>query len=285
MQQWHPFAFRYLVLAAPWIAIVAAWGIEKLGPIPRVIGWTLALAASFNVGWHITTRTHQAGWTAAVHPERSFGFAVMQSWRGWSQQLDQPTKPFTIALTDERPITAFYRQDPARDVFFLPNAGQEARTAEELVRDQTGWVIVSALRFIGREGNVAAKTWLQNGEEGRRGSIAAYRRLAPNENPQPVLYRRVGVQRDAEFRYDLLVKTWNAETVRLRLINSAPTARDYTLVTPLGRSEGRLGAGASAQIETKLGPNAVTQVAILFRAAPEVDPAAEPRPAVELITP
>jgi len=34
LHQWHPFAFRYYVLAAPWIAIVAAWGIEQ-----AVAGW------------------------------------------------------------------------------------------------------------------------------------------------------------------------------------------------------------------------------------------------------
>jgi len=61
MQQWHPFGFRYLVLAAPWVAVVSAWALEQLPGRARLAAWVIAIAAALNVGWHVTTRVHQAG--------------------------------------------------------------------------------------------------------------------------------------------------------------------------------------------------------------------------------
>jgi hypothetical protein len=54
MQQWHQFGFRYFVLVAPWVAVVAAWGLEQLPGRARWVGWAVALLAAVGVAWEVT---------------------------------------------------------------------------------------------------------------------------------------------------------------------------------------------------------------------------------------
>jgi hypothetical protein len=282
MQQWHPYAFRYFVLVAPWVAIVAAWGIEQLGRPWRLGLWTLALAAALDVGWHVTTDTHQAGWKTVSRPERSREFFVASAWRKWSRQLDHFNAPFALALPEERPLAAFYRQWPRREVVFKPDPPDNTDNAEDFVRGATGWVIVPATRFLGREGRVAASVCLFEGDESNVFSLVAYRTLAAGERSQPIIYRQRGVATGKSVTYDLLVKPVPGETIRLALANPAKSARGYVWSTPLTQNKGRLAAGERIVVEMPLPVDAVGEIKIVF-APTEGQEIAAGLPTVEIV--
>lgn len=264
MQQWHPFGFRYFVLVAPWVAIVAAWGIEQLGRPWRLGLWTLVMAAALDVGWYVTTRTHQAGWLSVAQPERSLGYFVATGWREWSRHLDHAGEPFRLALPEERPLTAFYRQWPRREVVFKADPGDHRATAEDFVRGETGWVIVPATRFLGREGRVAASVWLFDGDETNAYSLVAYRTLAAGENPRPIFYRQRRERTGNSVVYDLLVKPVDGEAIHLAFVNPTRSARGYLWSTPLAQNKGRLAAGERIVVEMPLPVDAVGEVKIVF---------------------
>ncbi len=263
MHQWHPFAFRYLALAAPWIAIVGAWGLEQLPTHARRVAWALVLLATVDVAAHIVSRTHQSGWRAVVQPERSRGVFVTRSWRTWSEQLDGP---LSIALPGERPIAAFYRQAQARRVDFVPGAGASVATAETLARTLPGWVVVPAGRFLGSEGRVAARTWLFEGREESPFSVAAYRSLRPGETPATVLYRHRREQRGPEVSHELLVRTWTTVPVVFSLRNRDAFEWEFSVVTPAGRSAGVMAPNAVTSLSIPLPVDAVAEVRLTFRA-------------------
>ncbi len=280
MQQWHQYAFRYLVLASPWVALVSAWGIEQLGPSWRRAIWLLAGFATLDVGWHVTMHTHQAGWKSVVSPERSLSYFVAQGWRDWSQQLDHPEAPLLLALSQERPIGAFYRQSPARPVEFMAEPESGAATAEAILHSRPGWLIVTAGRLLGREGRVAASVWLFKDDENNPVSLAAYRLLMPGEKPTPIVYRQKRAITAGVLTYDLLVKTTERPAVRLLLTNPGPTERGYAWSTPLTRVRGRLAAGTRVLLELPMPADAVGEILVVF------DPAGaaavnDPAPTVE----
>jgi hypothetical protein len=278
LQQWHPFAFRYLVLTAPWLAIVAAWGIEQLGPRLRMVVWALALAATVNIGWVITTDTHQAGWRTIVQPQRSLGFFATQQWREWSEHLDHPEAGLFVATPEDRPLAAFYRQEPPRHVTLEPVPDLAATTAEAFVRNRPGWTIVAATDFIGHEGRVMASTWLFAGNSESPYSVAAYRALRTGEKPLPVVYRHRITESNAMV-HDLLVKTWDASPLHLTLVNPGGVPRDYHIVTPAGHRDGQLAAHTTAIVELQVPPDAVNELNVSFPIERE---AAEPAPTVTL---
>ncbi len=265
MQQWHPFGFRYFVLVAPWIAVVSAWGLEQLPRHLRWIGWAGALVAAGDVGWAVTTHTPQAGWLSFRDPERVTGNFVSQAWREWSQQLEPADSPLVVALPEERPVTGFHRQSPARWITLQRPPGARFATAEEFSRATPGWSIVPATRFLGREGRVAAKVWLFQGDERHPFSLAAYRELRPAEKPTPIVYRHLSTRRDTAIDHHLLVKSWQPEFVRLALDNPGPAAVTYEVVTPLRRETGQLTAGTSAVIAAALPANVVAELHVIFR--------------------
>lgn len=279
MQQWHPFAFRYLVLAAPWVAVVSAWALEQLPGRARWMGWAIAIAAALNVGWHVTTRVHQAGWRSVMEPARSEGSFVAQAWRAWSEGLDHETAPLGIALTEERPLSAFYRQRVSRRVEFVADRGADV-SAEELVGTFPGWVVVPATRFIGREGRVAGSTWLFAGDERSPFSVAAYRRLNPGEKPQPLLYRNLVRRERGGWEHDLLVKTWSDEPVRFSLQNRGEATWRFVMLTASGAARGEVAANTDTAVAVALAGNEVSQVR--FRLEPVGQAAGEVPPVLTL---
>lgn len=264
MQQWHPFGFRYFVLVAPWIAVVAAWGIEQLVAPWRLAAWVLATAAALDVGWHVTVRTHQAGWQSVVRPERYAGYLAEQGWREWSGRLDRADEPLRLALPEERPIAAFYRQWPRRPVAFKASLGEGAVTAEEFVQGGRGWVIVPASRFLGREGRVAASIWLFDGDESSAYSVAAYRTLDAGEKQQPMFYRWRRTTAGGTVAYDLLARAGGEAAVRLVLGNPSAQARGFSWASPLARASGTLAAGGRAVVSVPVPADAVAQVTVSF---------------------
>ncbi|HVS51769.1 MAG TPA: glycosyltransferase family 39 protein [Opitutaceae bacterium] len=274
IQQWHGYGFRFLVLAAPWMAVVGAWGVEQLRRGWRVASWSLALAASASTAWFVLGHTHQIGWRAIVQPERSLGYFVFENWRAWSRTLAPETEPLRVALPMNVPLAAFYRQPNARALALAPEP--VAPTAEAATPADGGWLVVTASRFVGREGDVAARAWLFRGDETSPFSVVAYRRRRAGEKSAPLFYRNIVTAAGGETTFDLWVKTWTAEPTRFRLINPAPTRRAYVLFTPLGRSEGSIDAGASVALVLPLPENSVSAMKLVV-GAPADPAAAAPR--------
>jgi len=264
MEQWHPFAFRYYNLVAPWIAIVAAWGIEQLGRRSRLVVWIVTAASALDIGWHVTTHTHQGGWAAVVQPEHSYEYFDAMQWREWSRHLDHVEEPLLLSLPEYRPIAAFYRQWPQREVGFKADPGNGLATAEEFVHGEKGWVIVPATRFLGQEGHVASSVCLFEGNEKSIFSLAAYRTLEAGEKPKPIIYRQQHTETEKSVSYDLLVKTGGDHAILLALANPGKTACRYTWTSPLALNNGILAAGDRIVIETPMPADAVGEVQILF---------------------
>jgi hypothetical protein len=264
MQQWHPFAFRYYNLVAPWIAIVSAWGIEQLGWRSRLAVWTVVAASALDIDWHVTAHTPQGGWATVVQPERSDEYFVALQWREWSHRLDHVEEPFLLSLPAFRPIAAFYRQWPRREVGFKSDPGNGTATAEEFVRGEKGWIIVPATRFLGLEGHVASSVYLFEGNEKSIFSLAAYRTLDAGEKPKPIIYRQRLTETEKSVIYDLLVKTGGGNAIRLAFANPGKSACRYSWTSPLALNNGVLAAGDRMVIEMPMPADAVGEVQICF---------------------
>lgn len=281
MHQWHPYAARYLVLAAPWIAIVAAWGIEQLPPVLRRVAWSFAVLAAADVAWHITTQTHQSGWRSVVSPQLYREGFVARKWREWSEQLDGP---IVLALPSGRPMAAFYRQRVPRVVSLVADADRSADSAATLAGDQAGWIIVPVARFMGREGSVVGRTWLFEGDPASPFSLAAYRRPREGEAIPAMLYRNQRERGGTDVVCELLVRAGATNPVRLRFGNPAGAARAFGVETPLGRTTGTLAGESTGEIEIMLPPDAVAPVRVIFGPAKDERPS-DPLPMVQLVGP
>ena len=264
MQQWHPYAFRYFVLVAPWVAIVAAWGIEQLGGRWRLAVWSLVTVGTLNVGWYETFHAYETGWESIVRPERLVGYSAAVAWREWSRRLDHAGDPFMLALPEERPLAAFYRQWPRRQVVFKSDPGKSVVTAEDLVRGEKGWLIVPAARFLGREGHVVAKIILGDGDETNPFSLAAYRMPDAGEMPNPIVYRRRRITDGKSVTIDLLVRTVSDEKIHLALANPAKRACRYAWSTQLGQNTGVLVAGGRIDIEMPWPTDGIGEARVAF---------------------
>ncbi|HEY1793236.1 MAG TPA: hypothetical protein VGG34_09980 [Opitutaceae bacterium] len=241
MQQWHPYAFRYFVPAAPWIAVVSGWGIERLGAPLRTAVWALVLTAAACVGWRITFHTYQAGWLAATDPDHSLTHFVASQWARWSEGLEPESAPLSICMPEDSAISAFYRQPSARGVSFVPDAGAQSSTAEDFVRAKAGWVIVPAALFMGREGRVMGSAWLFGGDPSSRYSVAAFRRLGPGEAPEAMLYGDVSQAGAGQGRalHRVRIRSWDRRPVLLKFDNPQAGPVAYTLFSAKGGVLGR----------------------------------------------
>ena len=267
IQQWQGYGFRFYVLAAPWMAVVGVWAMAQLGRGWRIaVGGAVAVAA-MSSAWFVLMNTHQIGWRAIVHPARSRGYFVYQNWRDWSQSLPAGPRALTVALPVNLPLAAFFRQPEGRRVVLAPEPPATIATASEFVSPDYSWSVVPAARFLGREGDVAVRTWLFKGEETSPFSLAAYRRLRPGETAAPVLYRHRVTADAREVAHDLLVKTGGAPAVRFSLRNPSQTLRTFLVLTPLGRSGGQVAAGTSVIVEVALTVATVSEVRIVFTPA------------------
>jgi hypothetical protein len=265
MQQWHPYAFRYFVLVAPWVAVVAAWGIGQLEQPWRQLLWWVATACALSVAWQVTGRVSQGGWKTVARPERSLEYFVSHGWRTWSQHFDHPAAPFRLALPEERPIAAFYRQWPPRRVAYKSDPDNAVSTAEDFVRGEPGWAIVPAERFIGREGQVAGKTWLFNGDAGNVYSLAAFRTLDPGEEAPAIVYRQQRIVDASAVTYELLVKPAKGQKLSLALANPGATCA-YAWYSPSAKGNGTLRAGEKLVLGLSLPDDTVDEARIVFSA-------------------
>ena len=279
MQQWHPFGFRYFVLMAPWLAVVAAWGIERQRRGVRVFLWGIAAWTIGSVLWIQNTQTAQTGWLAAAEPERTRPYHVYRGWRDWAEALPAERGGLTVALTEIRPLAAFYRGDRPRPVVLAPSPAARYRTAADFSRASGGgWVIVPATRFLGNEGAVQARVWLDGGDEAGVFSLAAYRLLPPGAAPAPIFYRWRRARGATGVSHSLLVKTWPGTMVRLGLHNPGSAGWRYECLTPSGRQAGLLAAAGRTELTLDLGDEAVSEVIVRFV---PLEAGAVPEPEIE----
>jgi hypothetical protein len=232
MQQWHPYAFRYFTLASPWLAVMAVWGMQQLPAAPKSVAWTFGLGSALLVAVHMLVYTHQAGWPAVIRPEASRPAYVAAEWRRWVLMLDQAGAPLRPSLPFNRPLAALYRNGSGRKVHPLGADAATGTTAEKILADHgSGWLVVPAARFLGQEGAVAGRVWLDQGDPESPFSVAAYRRLVSGEFERPMVYRQVVRWEDGRLYHDLLVRPGANGEVSLLL--ASPTGFRHTIVTPL----------------------------------------------------
>lgn len=262
--RWHPYGFRYYVLVAPWMAVVAAWWMQALPRPPRRIAWALFLLAAAGVCWTVSTTTPQAGWLAATLPEHSGGYFVFARWREWAEGLDEAGEPLRPSLAYNQPVAAFYRLPSGRTVRpeIMPDPGRGS--AEALMKGRSGWLIVPATLFMGREGDVMGRTWLAAGEASGPFSIAAYRSLRPGEAPRPVVYRNRRTTGEHSAFHELLVRAWLDAPLRLEVRNAGDTACRFEVASPSAVEHGELAAGAAADISIATAKGAIGQIKVRF---------------------
>lgn len=177
--QWHPYSFRFWTLVAPWMAVVAAWWLESLPRPARLAGWGFVGVCTVSVFWSSTTGTYQAGWPAVRQPQHGLSYTVFSQVRQWTRTLGPASAPLRVALPVNQPLAAFLRIDDVRRIE-LRRLSQQPPTAEQAVQDLSGWLVVPARHFAGREGRVEKHSWFFFGDENSPFSLAAYHRMSPD---------------------------------------------------------------------------------------------------------
>jgi hypothetical protein len=254
--QWHHWAFRFMVLAAPWAGVMGAW---TLGALPRklqVAAWAVVLVSSLQVFAMVQWQTGQSGWMAAMQPGRSASYFFFNHWRTWAGRLDDAREPLRLAFPINRAVAAFYRLDPARHVTMERLSALKGDTAEEATAMAPGWLVVPLDHFLGREGRVM----------GRVGPVdaIAFRQLRPGEQPRPLLYTNKLVEHGGGWRRELMMRTWPAVPVRLELFNPAPGEIRFTVRTPTGQLTDMLPAGARRTWEIPVPADVLSIVTVDF---------------------
>ena len=273
--QWHAYGFRFHVLAAPWLAVLGAWAIEGAGRRGRLALWASVVAIGAATGAHVMLRTHQSGWRAVAAPERSRGFFVFANWRDWTRALGGERAALRVALPANLPVAAFFRVPGVRAEWAREPAAAAA-AAESAVPADGGWLVVPAGLFAGREGRVAARTWLFRGDEGSAFSLAAYRRLRPGEEPAAAVYRHRVDGPETERRHALLVRAWPARGATLAIRNPDTAPWTWTVAAPGGVRSGRVAAGATVESALAVPADALAEVVVTLAPAGPAPTGAEP---------
>jgi hypothetical protein len=220
----------------------------------KVAVWPILLVSALDVFLNVQVRANQAAWQAITQPARAAAHYHYLNWRFWAGRLDRADEPLRLAFPIDRPLAAFYRANPPRRIVLESLAGLQAETAEAAVAGASGWLVVPLEYFMGREGRVL----------GRIGplEVAAYRALAPGEQPVPLLYRFKARKMGENHRDELLVRTWVDVPVRFRLTNPASTPCAFVLQSSGGMVNGVVPAGGNLTVEAPMPPDVVEWVTV-----------------------
>ena len=244
--QWHPWAFRFVVLAAPWMGVVGAWGVSRLARKVQLILWVVIATSSLQV--FTTVEAHLWKISPAISkPNTGFPLVLYRSWREWAGQLGQPGQPLKLAFPINYTEGSFYRLRDVRPVTLERFSLLETKTAEEAINGSKGWLVVPAYAFEGREGRVAGKTFLLYGDENSVYSVAAYRALAPGEKPPPILYHDSESAIADGIRHLLRIKSWDP-TVTLRVQNPSNAIWRFAVSAGRAKNQGQLLAGEEVEL-------------------------------------
>jgi len=254
--QWHFWEFRFLVIAAPWMAVVGAWAVGRWPRMLRVAAWTVLVAAAAEIFFGVQARTSQAAWQAVERPMRSASFYNYNHWRAWVARLDQPQEALRAAFPINNPLAAFFRHERPRHVTIESFARLPGATAEDALGGFTGWLVVPLEHFMGREGRVMGRTGLFN--------LAAYRRLQPGETPRPLVYTNQPLAADGVWRHELVLRTWSDAPVRLELTNPGGEARQFGVISPTDRRAGEIPAGGRLILEVAVPSDVLAVVTVDF---------------------
>ncbi len=252
--QWHHWAFRFMVLAAPWMAVAGAWAVAGLPRIARLVTWTVVLLSAADVFFNVQARANQAAWQAVTQPARAAPYYQYLNWRLWAGRFDRPAEPLRLALPIDRPLAAFHRIDPPRRITIESLSDLKAGTAEAAVAAAPGWLVVPLERFMGSEGRVL----------GRIGpfEVAAYRALQPGERPQPLLYRFNARLLGPKCRDELLLRSWADTPVRLEFTNPDQSPCTFELRSPTTTVNGTVPARGRLVVDVPVPPDVLSGVTI-----------------------
>ncbi len=254
--QWHHWAFRFMVVAAPWVAVTGAWGLGVLPRKLRVAAWVVVLVSAAEVFVMVQARAGQAAWPALTQPGRSASYFYYRNWRTWAGQLDQPDAPLRLAFPIDHALASFFRLDPPRALVIERLSDIRDLTAEAAVGSAPGWLVVPLEQFMGREGRVMGRTGLFN--------LAAYRKLQPGEKPQPLLYGYRARKLGEMLRDELLLRAWADAPVRLEFFNPRSTACRFELRTPTATLTQEVPAGERRVLEVPLRADIAAWVTIEY---------------------
>ncbi len=267
--QWHHWGFRFMVLVAPWMGVVGAWGVSRLARRLQVAVWAVVVISALQVFVVVQWRPGQVAWQAMTNPDRFMPYYIYHRWREWAATLEPAGSPLIVALPINRPLAAFYRQREERKVQLARELDDRIGTAEKFLQDKPGWIIVPATRFMGAEGLVQGRAFRFLQQDGRSPySLAAYRRLLPGEEPEPMLYRSLRTARPAGAMDDLLVRSWTG-TAHLRLRNSSGAGWKFSITAPGDKQAGMLAPNEMREVALHLPAERVTQVIVDFSAPDE----------------
>jgi len=260
--QWHPWAFRYTLLVAPWVVIVAVWLIERAPRGLRVTVWAAALASGGIILTEATFFSDQLGWQAWQVPLHNG--ALAQGWRQWARNLAADTPVLRIAQPGDRPLAWFFRIDDGVSVRLESRSALPATNAEEALAGAPGWLVVPAKMFAGQEGRVLARTWLHQGDAADDLSLAAYRALRPGEVSSPVFYRKITRPLQGGVTWDLQVRSWQ-DSVRLELANPWESPWEYVVHAGGGEIRGVLPAHGDVFVDAPVPSDRVAGLTVDFR--------------------
>ncbi|HEY4246275.1 MAG TPA: hypothetical protein VGM64_05425 [Lacunisphaera sp.] len=261
--QWHQWAFRFMVLIAPWMAVVGAWGVSRLPRKIQLGFWAVIVTSQLQVFATIQCLTNQDAWQSLTRPDRALGHFVYSHWRQWAYQLDDADEPLRLAFPINHLVSAFYRMSPARRVDLEKFSELNAVTAEKAVGTKDGWLLVPINRFKGREGRVYGRTWLFNGESDVLYGVAAFRKLSATESPVPLVYRSTRAKISNGWERRLTIRGWSTP-LKVRVTNNSAHSWRVIARTGTGTQTGMVPARGSLVLALPINVQATNDLAVQF---------------------
>jgi hypothetical protein len=264
--QWHLWSFRFMVLVAPWIAVVGASGICQMTRRTQLVLWVVIVASTVQLFTFVQSRAYQAAWQVVTKPGSSMATILYGHWRTWADKLDRPDAPLRLAFPINYAEGVFYRLNKSRRATVERFSDLNGLSAEAAAANTSDWLIVPAFTFKGREGRVFGKTWLFKGEENSAYSVAAYRALRPGESPIPILYHSSTSLKSDGVQYRLLIKSWQT-SVALRLKNPSGSSWKFEVIAGSIHRSGDLQAHEEIPLEIPIGTDAPSEMTFDFRSS------------------